>query len=156
MNGGMSCTILEQPAGDNVVADAAELMHGGEAADHDMVADDHVAGEGAVVGENAVVADDAVVRDVAVGEEDAVAADHGSVAGRGGAVHGDKLAEDVVFPDPQPGGFAAVFQILRSLADRGISSRIRCAVRMSLGPSRVTWLWTTQPSPRRTPARITA
>ena len=67
---------LRATAEDGMPADAAELVHAGEPADHGMILDHYMAGEGAVVGKNDVVSDHAIVGDMGVGEEIAVTADH--------------------------------------------------------------------------------
>jgi hypothetical protein len=116
----MSCTTLAQPPMMAARADAAELMHGAESADDDVILDHDVPGERAVVGEDDMIPDDAVVRDVDVAEEVVVAADDRFVIRRGGAVDGAELAEGVVVTHFEPGGLGLVFQILRLLADGAV------------------------------------
>ena len=74
-NGGISCSTTVPMRGECVRADAAELVHRGEAAEDRVVADVHVAGELRVVGEDRVVADLAVVREVHVGHDPVVVAE---------------------------------------------------------------------------------
>jgi hypothetical protein len=84
------------------------------------IADLDVTAEGSAVGEHGVGADDAVVRHVRVRHEQVVVADerHALVAG-GAAVDGAALAEHVAVADREQRRFAAVFLVLRRIADRG-------------------------------------
>ncbi len=102
-----------------MTADPAILVDGGQAADDRVVLDLDVAGDGAVVGKNHGVAHHAIVRDVAVRQEISSAADARAGVRRGPAMHGHEFAEGVAIADAQLRRLAAVFQILRLLADRG-------------------------------------
>jgi hypothetical protein len=57
---------------ERVLADAAELMYGGQTADNSIIFHNHMPGEGAVVGEDAVVPDHTIVGYMAVGEKEVV------------------------------------------------------------------------------------
>ena len=60
------------------------------------------------------------MRDMRVGEEDATRADDRLAAPRcGPGIHRHPFADQAILADRQPHGFAAIFQILRLLADRG-------------------------------------
>ena len=105
--------------GHAVRADAHKLVHDGEAAEDDPVADLHMAGQLRVVGENRVVADLAVVRQVHVGHDPVVVAHpgHAGVAGRAD-VEGAELADRVAVADDQFAGLARVLLVLRDRAER--------------------------------------
>ncbi len=105
---------------DDVLTDAAELMHGGEATEHNVVLNDDMAREGSVVGKDDVIPHDAVMRDVGVSEEVVIASDDGLRADQGSTIHGAKLAEDVVVTHFEEGGFACIFEVLRLLTDAGV------------------------------------
>ena len=94
--------------GDNVIADAAELMHRSESADDDVISHSDVSRQGAVVGKDAVIADHAIVGDVRVGEEVSVTADDGGVARCGGAIYGGEFAKSIALANPQPGRFGVI------------------------------------------------
>src|SRR5690606_8482941 len=105
-------------ADERVRANAAELVHPGEAAQVHLVADLHVAGEGGVVGEHAAVADPAVVGDVHVGQQPVVVADAGAAAAVArAAVDGAELADDVAVADLELGVLAGELLVLRVAAD---------------------------------------
>src|SRR5699024_2356705 len=79
------------------VAEVAELVHAGHAAEDHAAAHMYVTGDGGVVGEDAIVGNHAVVRHVHIGHQQVVAADarQGIVLYRA-AMNGDTLANDVV------------------------------------------------------------
>ena len=104
-----------------MVADPAELVHAGEAAEDHVVADGHVAGQRGVVGEHAVVADDAVVGHVAIRQDPVAVADAGDAAAiAGAAIDGHEFADHVAVADHQLDAFAAVLLVLRFAADRRV------------------------------------
>src|SRR5262249_19689531 len=71
-----------------------------------------------IVGKRRVVADHAIMRDVHISEKQIALADRGLPAIlRGADMNGDELANDIVVADHEPRGLAAVFAILRNLAD---------------------------------------
>ena len=87
-------------AGHRMRADRAELVHAGQPADDDPVADVHVAGQRGVVGQDRVAADLHVVRDVHVGHDPVVVADARDAGVlRGAAVEGAELADRVAVAD---------------------------------------------------------
>ena len=115
----MSCNTTVAMAVMTVGADAAELVHPGEAAEYGVVAHMHVAGELGVVGEYGVVADLAVVGEMHVGHDPVVVAQarHAGVL-RGAAVERAEFADGVAVADFQPRRLARVFLVLRHLAQR--------------------------------------
>ena len=73
-----------------------------------------------IVGERGEIADDAIVRDVRIGQEQVPVADRGvSPVLRRAGVDRCVFAEDVVVADRRGRRLAAVFAILRYVADRG-------------------------------------
>src|SRR5512145_2210372 len=100
-----------------VMTDAHDLVHPTEAADDDVIPDLDVAAERRVVGHHDADADRAIVRDVRADHEQSAAADprYAAAADRSG-IHGDVLANDVIWADLEPGRFASVFEILRRVA----------------------------------------
>ena len=108
------------PADHGVASDPDELMDRREPADDGAFLDDDMATERRVVGHDDPVADGAVVGDVGAHHEQAVIAnprDH--PAALGARVHGHVLAHHIVRADDQLGRLAAVFNVLRPMADRG-------------------------------------
>ena len=100
-------------------ADAGELVGRRPAAQDREVANLAMTGDHHVVGEDDVVADAAVVRDMGVGEQDATRADDRAPAAAGGAgVHRHAFADQAIFADRQTGALAAIFEVLRLVADR--------------------------------------
>ena len=94
-------------------------MHADESSQYGVIADDDVAGELCIVRKRRVVADDAIVRDMGVRQQPVAVADRRRATVQHGAgVNGHELADDVVVPDLGRSGFAAVFAVLRNLADR--------------------------------------
>jgi hypothetical protein len=57
--------------------------------------------------------------DVASGHEEVIGADDGVFLDRGGAIYGDVFSEGVSVADAEAGGFAFIFEVLRSIADDG-------------------------------------
>src|SRR5471032_1662390 len=106
-------------ADEGVRADLAELVHIGEAAHDDPVADFDVAGQLRVVREDRVAADLAVVRQVDVGRDPVVVAEprHADVL-HGAGVEGAEFADRVAVADFQTGRLAVPFLVLRRGADR--------------------------------------
>src|SRR5471032_1055075 len=106
-------------ADEGVRADLAELVHVGEAAHDDPVADFDVAGQLRVVREDGVAADLAVVRQVDVGRDPVVVAEprHAGVL-HGADVEGAEFADGVAVADFQTGRLALPLHVLRRGADR--------------------------------------
>src|SRR5271163_4811318 len=101
-------------------ADADELMHGRAAAQNRKIADLDMAAQHHIVGQDDALAEAAIVRDMRIGEEDAARADDRlAAAPRSPGIHRHPLADHAILADRQSDGFAAIFQILRLLADRG-------------------------------------
>jgi len=75
MNGGTSCTTLEQPPMMDIFADAAKLMHGRQPADDRVILHDHVPGQGADVGHDDMASQRDIVREVTIGQQMVVRAD---------------------------------------------------------------------------------
>ena len=86
----------------------------------DEIADRDVAGEHHIVGEDAVIADAAIMADMGIGEKSATVADHRlqPAAGRAG-IHRHAFADQAVGADGQGRVLAAIFEVLRLMADRG-------------------------------------
>lgn len=78
------------------------------------------------IDENHQVAHLAIVRHVGIGHEKIVRADYGLLGQFVRAMHRHMLAKDVVAANPEPGGLAGVFQILRRFADH--AARIKAVV----------------------------
>ena len=96
-----------------VGADAAELMHGGQA-DHAMTAQRHA------VREHDVVPDLAVMGDMAVCHEEAAVPDaRHAAAVLGPEIHGNAFPDIAIGADDQAGLAAAVTRRLRRRAERG-------------------------------------
>src|SRR3569623_1922038 len=105
--------------GEAVLAEAAELMHLAESADDHVILDHYMTGQRGVIGEDGVVADQAIVREVHVGLDPIVVADPGDAAALFSAgIEGAVFAEDGAVADVEQRGFAAVFLVLRHLAER--------------------------------------
>ena len=105
---------------ERVRADAAELMHADESAQHRKIVDDDVSGELRVVRKGRRVSDHAVMRDVAVGKQPvAVAKRRDAAVLRSAGVNGDEFADHVVIADDRQRRLAVVLAVLRNLADRG-------------------------------------
>src|SRR6266851_3493008 len=102
-----------QPGDHGMGADAAELMHGREPADEDVIPDDAMAAQGGAVGEHYLAADAAIMTDVAVGHVEPAFADLGA------DVHGHALADVALAADDEPRRPAAVTDRLRRRAERG-------------------------------------
>src|ERR1700691_814048 len=103
-----------------MAADAHELVHRAQAAEHGVILDADMAGQGRVVGHDDVIADDAVMRHMRADHEQTPVAHLGHHAAAAGAgVHGHLFADDVVAADNQARILALVFQILRLMADGG-------------------------------------
>src|SRR6185437_10938543 len=104
---------------EGVRADLAMLMHRRKTAENDPVADLDMTGEGDAIGEHRVASHDAVVRDVRVSHEEIVVADMGDgpVVDRA-AVHRAAFAKDVAVTDLEAGRLAAIFLVLRRIAER--------------------------------------
>ncbi|MFN9957234.1 MAG: hypothetical protein ACK55I_29370, partial [bacterium] len=94
-------------------------MHGGQAGDDGVVADDDMPGQGGEVGHDDPVAHLDVVGQVGVGQEMVVGTHPGDAAVGGGAVHADVLAEDVAVADAQARAAAAVLEVLGLGPDAG-------------------------------------
>ena len=110
----------DRARGDHSVgADAAELMYPDESSQHRMIADYDVAGELRIVRKRGVVTDDAIMRVMAIRQYPVSVTDRRRAAvERGPGVNGHELADDVVVADLGRRRFAAVFAVLRNLADR--------------------------------------
>ena len=132
------------------LADAAELLNGGEAAENHALADMDMSGERGIVGECDVVFDEAVVADMAAGHEVAVVADGGdAAAAAAAAVHGHAFADDAVAADDETGFGEIVLADLAFAAEHGL--RMDDSAGADLGMARTT-TWET----RRTPSPSTA
>src|SRR5471030_2024301 len=105
-------------ADEGVRADLAELVHVGEAAHDDPVADFDVAGQLRVVREDGVAADLAIVRQVDVGRDPVVVAEprHAGVL-HGADVEGAEFADGVAVADFQARRLALPLHVLRRGAD---------------------------------------
>ena len=107
-------------------ADANELVRRRAAADDGEVADLHMACEHHVVGQDDALADPAVVGDMRVGQKHAARPDARlRAAALGARIHGHVLADQAVLADHEPDRLAAVFQILRLVADGGEGKNAR-------------------------------
>src|SRR5262249_60377376 len=100
--------------------DAAELMHGRQSADEDMVADGAMAAEGRAVGEHHLGSDATVMAHVAVGHvEPALAYLSDAAAVLRADVHRDALADVAARADHEPRRAAAVPDGLRRRSGGG-------------------------------------
>src|SRR5690606_899649 len=96
-------------ADEGMMADAHELVHGGQTADIGVIANLAMAGERRLVGHDDAIADDAVMGDMGIGHEEAAVSDPGDPAAAVGApAHGHALADDAVLADFQRGRPALV------------------------------------------------
>ena len=126
-----------QSADEGVRADAHELMRRRAAAQNREIADLAMAGQHDVVGEDDVVADAAIVRDMRVGEKDAARSDDRSRAAAGGAgIHRHAFADQAVVADRQTHRLAAIFEVLRLMADRGEGKDARARADRRVGRRR--------------------
>ena len=127
-----------------------------------------MAGEHHVVGQQDALAEPAIVRDVAIGEKYAfVADDRLAAAARRAGVHRHPLADQAIGADLQPRALAAIFQVLRFVADRGERedagaradfgrpTMTTCDISLTPSPS-ITSAPTWQNGPISTPAPIAA
>ncbi len=112
---------------DRVGSDAAELVHGGQTGDDDVVLDDDVAGEADGIGEDDVIAELAIVGDVRIAEQQVVGADARGQFLEGAAMDGGVFAEDVVIADFQIGGLGDVFEVLGFSSDGGEGEKLVAA-----------------------------
>ncbi|MNV15591.1 hypothetical protein D3C71_1063220 [compost metagenome] len=97
-----------------MVANAAELVSTGEAADDHPVANAHVARQCGVVGEHAVVGDMAVVRDVGIRQHPVVIADGGhATTARRATAERDELTEHIAVANHQLGTLTGELLVLR-------------------------------------------
>src|SRR6185369_4776214 len=119
-------THAANPADHHLRSNPRELVHGGQPANEDEIADLAVTAERGGGCKNHVIADLAVVPDMAAIHEIAALADprHAAAGNRAG-IHGDGFADGAARTDLQPGQFALVAQRLRRGAERG--ERIDCA-----------------------------
>ena len=103
-----------------MAADPHKLVDRAQPAEKGVFLDDDMSGQGRVVGHDHMVGDLAVMRDMGADHKQAVVADPGNhaAAGRPG-VHCHVFADDVAAADDERGFFAAVFEVLRLLPDRG-------------------------------------
>ena len=102
-----------------VRSDARKLMHRGQSADDDVVADLDVSRQRRVVRHDHVAADVAVVRDVRADHEQPVVADDRDVSAVGRSrLHRRVFADRIVFADDQLALFILVLQVLVFAADR--------------------------------------
>ena len=109
-----------EAADEGVRADPDELMRRRPAAEDRRVADLAMARQHHVVGEDDVVAELAIMRDMGIGEEHAARPDDRLRAAAGGAgIHRDALADQAILADPEAHRLAAIFEVLRLMADRG-------------------------------------
>src|SRR5258708_17210162 len=122
---------VDEAERDHVAADAAdaadhhlrpdpgELMHRGQPAYENKIADLAVATERGRGRKDHVIADLAVMTDMAAVHEISAIADAGNTASTDGAgVHGHLLPDGAALADLKPGEFAAITQRLRRRADR--------------------------------------
>ena len=94
-------------------------MHRRQPAENRIVADLDVAAEGRHVRQDDLVADAAIVRHMRIGHQKIVVADAGhAFALHRAAVHGHEFPDHVPVADLEPGRFALVLLVLRSVADR--------------------------------------
>src|SRR5690606_15292865 len=97
-----------------------ELVHAGETAKDDAIADMHMTGDRGVVGEDAVIANDAIVGNMHIGHEKIIAADaRQAVVLHGATMQGGTFANDIVVTNFQPRRLALVLLVLALLAHRG-------------------------------------
>ena len=110
-----------EPADESVRADAHELMRRRSAAEDGEISDLAMAGEHDVVGEDDVVADAAIVRDMGVGEKDAARADDRFANRRPPCPDSSSRPSRIRQSSPivRLHPFAAIFEVLRLVADRG-------------------------------------
>ena len=94
-------------------ADAAELVDQGEAAQDDLILNDHVTRQRGCVGENGVISHHAIVGDVDIGHQPVVIADPG-LAGtiNGAAIEGAVFADGVVITDHKGTALAVELLVL--------------------------------------------
>ena len=97
--------------------DCAELMHHGEGAEGDAVADLDVAGEGGSVRHDIVGTDPAVVGEVHVGHDPVPISHPGRAARPGSPVEGAELTNDVAVADLQASDLTPEFLVLGLLAE---------------------------------------
>ncbi len=99
-----------------MLADAAILVQGRQAADDHMVADGDMAGERRIVGHRHIVAHHAIMGDMHPDHEIPVVADPGRDTGLvGAAVHRHIFAQDIVAADVEARGFPLEPAVLRRL-----------------------------------------
>src|SRR5579871_1731105 len=103
-----------------VLADPDELMDGAQTAENGVIAEHDMAGQRRVVGHDDMIADPAVMGDMGADHKQAIAADPGDHAAAIGArVHRHIFADRVAAPDNQRRILAAIFEVLRRVAERG-------------------------------------
>ena len=100
-------------------ADAAKLMHSGDATDDGAVLHDDVTGKGGDVGHHNVIAELTIVRDMGVSEEVIAGTNYSSIAIVGSAVDGDIFTKGVVVTNAGAGGATGMFKVLRLEANAG-------------------------------------
>src|SRR5882757_4963071 len=97
--------------------DPGELMHRGQAADENKIADFAVASQSGRRREDHVIADLAIMTDVAaIHEITAIPDASNAAAAHGAGVHGHLLPDGAALADLKPGEFAAISQRLRRRA----------------------------------------
>ena len=101
-------------------ADPSELVYAGIGTHDNPVVDVYVTRDLRIVRECCEIADDAIVRHVRVRKKEIAVANPGvAPVLRGTGMDGHVFAKHVVVPDGRRGRLAAVFTILRNIADRG-------------------------------------
>ena len=101
-----------------VAADADILVDGAQTAENGEIAHGHMAGDGGVVDEDDVVAHPAVVGHMRADHEQAAVAHSGlHAAAFGAGVHRHVLADDAALADDEARRLAAIFEVLRRVAD---------------------------------------
>jgi hypothetical protein len=101
-----------------VTANSAKLVNRSEPANYRMILNQHVTRQRAVIRKNNIVLHNAIMRDMAVRQKiPPITHPRHRTRGRR-AIHRDKFAKTISFPDLQVSGFTRVLQILRLLANR--------------------------------------
>ena len=122
-------------AGHGVPPDAAELVHGCQAADNGPVFHDDMACQGSHIRHDHVVAHDTVVGDMGIGHHQYIVADTGLVAFPAGTAHGNTFAEHAPVADNGITAFPFKLQILWDAADGSSREKFTvfadCCIRMN-------------------------
>jgi hypothetical protein len=136
-------------------ADVAELVHGGETAQEDVIAQVNVTCQRGIVGQDDVVAQLAIVGQVDVGHDPVVVADAGGAGPDGATVEGDEFADGVAVTDLDVVGSPAYF-LSCGAAPMEANWKISLSRPMLVWPSMTTCGPMRVPAPMRTSGPMTA